>query len=266
MTAPNITACIVTYKSNSKDVLQAVESLQACTLPVDIIVVDNHSGTEYRNALTETLAPFDDVKIANTGANKGFGAGHNIGFKALGEQSDFHIVCNPDIVVHDGAIEAIIEYMQRMPDVGLIAPKVVDEQGEVQHLCRKHPTFLGLFARRCMPKYLLEDPWMIRYMNAYLMRDKNYEAIMEPECLSGCFMVFRSSVFKTLEGFDESFFLYFEDYDITLRARKICKALYYPNATVTHAWKGGSRRNLKLIKLQIKSAIKFFRKWRWKWI
>lgn len=264
MDTPHITACIVTYQSNVEDVFRAVKSVKAATLPIELIIVDNLSGTKYRNALAEALSPFSDVRIINSGANNGFGAGHNFGFGTIGKTSEFHIVCNPDIIVHAGAIEAMVEYLQANPKTGLIAPKVVDPQGKIQHLCRRYPTVLALFARRCMPKYLLNDPMMIRYMDAYHMRDHDYEDIMEPECISGCFMIFRSDIYRALGGFDESFFLYFEDNDITLRLRKIRKAIYFPKAVVTHAWKGGGRQSLKLTKLQIQSARIFFRKWGWK--
>jgi GT2 family glycosyltransferase len=264
MAAPRITACIVVYKSNLEDVFRSVESLYACTLPIDILVVDNHSGAEYYALLTQKLAAFEDVVVMDSGANKGFGAGHNIGFKSLEDESDVHIVVNPDIIVHRGAIEAMVAKLDENPEIGLIAPKIVDEHGNLQHLCRRFPSVLVLFGRRFMPRFLLDTPFMIAKMDTYHMRDKNYDDIMEPQCISGCFMMFRSDIFRELMGFDEHFFLYFEDNDITLRARKICTAVYYPKATVTHTWKGGARQSIRLTKLQIQSAFKFYRKWGWK--
>lgn len=259
-----ITACIVTYRSDLTDVSHAVQSLKVCTLPIEIIVVDNDSGGNYRAALNDRLAAFSNVKIVNSGGNRGFGAGHNFGFNAVAAHSDIHLVVNPDILVHKNAVETLIEYLNTHPDVGMAAPKVVDRQGTVQYLCKRYPSVLALFGRRFMPGYLLKKPCMVQFMDRYHMRDKDYNQVMEPECISGCFMAFRSNIFKQLGGFDKTFFLYFEDNDITLRARKICKAVYVPEAVVTHAWKGGARQSGKLTWLQIQSAIKFYRKWGWK--
>jgi GT2 family glycosyltransferase len=266
MVAPHITACIVTYKSNLDDVYRAVESLSASTLPIEILVVDNHSGDDYYQALKERLSSFEDVLISDSGANKGFGAGHNFGFATVSDGSDIHLVINPDIIVHKGAIEAMVDYMEQRPEVGLLAPKIVDEHGNIQYLCKRFPSMLVLFGRRFMPKLLLETAFMKRAMDAYQMKDHDYNTIIEPPCISGCFMMFRSQLFEELLGFDERFFLYFEDFDISLRAHQISRAVYFPHATVTHKWRGGSRQSFKLVKIQIRSAVRFFNKWGWKWV
>lgn len=264
MSAPRITACIVSYRSNIRDILEAVRSIKACSLPVHLLVVDNFSSEAYRAELSQSLTEFSDVRLLGLQDNRGFGAGHNAGFKEVAAISDFHLIVNPDIVVHEGAIEAMAHYMQQHMEVGLIAPKVVDEQGELQYLCKRCPSVLALFGRRFMPDFLLRKSFMMETMNRYHMRDKDYTAIMEPECISGCFMMFRSNIFREIGGFDERFFLYFEDNDITLRVRHVSKAIYLPSAVVTHAWQGGARKSITLTKLQIVSAFKFFNKWGWR--
>lgn len=79
-------------------------------------------------------------------------------------------------------------------------------------------------------------------------------------------MLFRKSVLSRVGYFDEKFFMYLEDADITTRVNKISKAIYFPDAAVTHVWARGSHNSLKLTLITISSAIYFFKKWGWRWI
>lgn len=256
---PTLCAVIVTYQSDLNVLKRAVDSLRCCQLPMEIILVDNDSGAAYRGDLGRS---FPDIRVIDSGLNKGFGAGHNLGF-ALKNLSDYHLVVNPDIRVGAGQIEAMIEFMQARKDVGVCVPKITNEQGELQYLCKRKPSVMALFGRRFLPN-ALADMLLKRVLDRYVMKDKDYNQIIEPEFLSGCFMVFRSDIYKALEGFDERFFLYFEDADITLRARKICKAVHFPGASVVHAWKGGARNSRYLTRVMLVSAVKYFNKWGWK--
>ena len=78
---------------------------------------------------------------------------------------------------------------------------------------------------------------------------------------TGCFMFFRTEVFKELGGFDERFFMYLEDCDIARRAAEKYKALHYPMATVYHLWERESKGNKKLLLIHIQSILKYFLKW-----
>jgi GT2 family glycosyltransferase len=95
------------------------------------------------------------------------------------------------------------------------------------------------------------------------MRDCPYDRQMDVECLSGCFMFFRSSVLAALQGFDERFFLYFEDFDLSRRARRMARNTYFPGAEVVHAYGGEHRRSLRVRMNFLASAIRYFNKWGW---
>ena len=260
-TSPRISAVIVTYQSDLNALKRAVDSLRSCTLPIEILLVDNNSGADYRGDLGRA---FSDIRIIDSGLNKGFGAGHNLGFALREQPSDYHLVVNPDVIIPLGAIEEMVQFMGTRHKVGLATPKIVNEQGEMQYLCKRKPSIAALFGRRFLPAKLA-DMLLKGVMDHYIMRDKNYEKIIEPDFLSGCFMVFRSDIFQALEGFDERFFLYFEDADITMRAKAISQAVYFPGVTITHAWQGGARNSRALTKIMLISAYQFFRKWGIKW-
>ena len=165
--------------------------------------------------------------------------------------------------MHEGAIEEMVAYITAHPEIGLLVPRIVDEQGEIQYLCKRTPTVSALLGRRIPGLTTL--PFFKKQLDHYSMKDSNYNTTLEPDFCSGCFMLFRSELYKNLGGFDERFFLYFEDTDITLRAKQLARTVYYPNASVTHDWSGGARNNLKLTRIMIQSAIKFFNKWGWRW-
>ena len=140
------------------------------------------------------------------------------------------------------------------PEVSFISPNVFYPNKQKQFICRKHPTFFELINRK------LQLSKSKIFHNEY--RNKNLEKPFYPEFIHGCFMLFKTEDFKTLEGFDERYFLYMEDADI---CRKIDllgkKKLYYPKVKITHQHQRGSSKNIKLFFHHISSAIKYFLKW-----
>jgi GT2 family glycosyltransferase len=103
-------------------------------------------------------------------------------------------------------------------------------------------------------------------MDHYTMRDVGYETSYDVPYMSGCFMLFRREILERIGGFDERFFLYLEDADITLRAAELSRAIYLPNVVITHSWNRGGHKTWRLTWVTIVSAYRFFSKWGWKWI
>lgn len=256
-----IAACIVTYRSPFEAVREAVKSLQRSTIAIDVTLVDNDSGQDY----VRELKTLDNVRVIEAGANRGFGFGHNIGIlNAL--PCDFYLVANPDVVVQDGCLEAMVDYLKAQPDIGLLAPKVTFPDGTLQPLNKRLPSVFDLFARRFLPASLQQLSWVKRRMDRYAMLDVGYESATEVPFISGCFMLFRKSVLDRVGGFDEGYFMYLEDCDITRRTAEYARCVYYPQATIIHHWARGSHRSLKLMGVMIRSMIYYFRHWGWKWL
>jgi GT2 family glycosyltransferase len=95
------------------------------------------------------------------------------------------------------------------------------------------------------------------------MLDHSYDHELQPECLSGCFMFLRSEVLARIGGFDERFFMYFEDFDLSRRVRKASGTLYYPRVGIVHEHRSGHRRSLRLLRIFATSALLYFNKWGW---
>ena len=256
-----LAACIVTYRSDIAQLREAIESLQRCTLPLSIAIVDNDSGADY----VAQLRTIQGVTLLDSGANKGFGFGHNIGIKQA-QPCDYYLIVNPDVVVHEGCIEAMATYMDANPDIGLLAPKVLNPDASLQPLNKRLPSVFDLFARRFLPKPIQNMPWCKARMERYTMMDIGYDAIIEVPFISGCFMVFRKPILDQLGGFDEGYFMYLEDCDITRRAAKLGRCVYYPHATITHHWARGSHKSARLMVVMIRSMIHYFNRWGWKFL
>ena len=251
-----VTASIVVYKTNVFELEKVLKSTISSIVNI-IYLVDN-------SPLNESLDSFRNFSpkicyISNP-INTGFGAGHNLAIqRALEINSDYHIVINPDIYFECGVIEKLTLFMNSYEDVGLVMPKVLYPNGELQYLCKLLPTPFDLLGRRFLPckKY-------IRYRNErYELRFLGYDKEIEVPSLSGCFMFIRVSVLKQIGGFDERFFMYAEDLDLCRRIGQVSKTMYYPGVCVFHGYAKGSYTNKKLLKYHICSIIKYFNKWGW---
>jgi hypothetical protein len=95
------------------------------------------------------------------------------------------------------------------------------------------------------------------------MRETGYNKIMEVPILSGCFMFLRTDIFTSIGGFDERFFMYLEDFDLTRRMGEKSKTIFFPEVEIVHAHAKESYKNKKMMWIHIKSTIKYFNKWGW---
>lgn len=192
--------------------------------------------------------------------NVGFGKAHNMAIKeSIEKNTKYHLILNPDVTFEPDIIEKIIDFMDQNESVGLVMPQVKYPNGQIQHLCKLIPTPVDLIGRRFIPfrKYIERRNFK------YELLFTGYKNIMEVPYLSGCFMFIRTSILKEIGGFDERFFMYCEDVDLSRRIGQIAKTVFYPEVEVIHNYEKGSYKNLKLLKYHILSAIKYFNKWGW---
>ena len=242
--------------------LLEVQQLQACLLelPPELgyaVVVNDHQPGEP----VDQLAAGADLFLANPD-NPGYGRAVNRLVEQL-HQLPSHIgVLNTDLSWQPGSFERMLAWMQQHPDVNLAVPQILDEDGNPQKLCKHHPTVLGLFSRRFLPPRL-KPGWLKRYDRWYVMADQNYQEVFEAPYLSGCCMVIRSDAFRRAGGFDERYFLYLEDADLTRSLALDGRCVHLPVASVVHGWGRGNYRNLRLMAVNLVSAWHYFRKWGW---
>lgn len=198
------------------------------------------------------------VTIIRTGRNLGYGRAHNIAIADSVRHHEYHLICNPDISLGNNVIPELTRLLRERPAVGLCMPKVMGVDGTVQYLCKRPPAPVDFALRRMLPA-----TWLERRRMWFEMRDQSYDDERPVECLSGCFMFFRSAVLGAIGGFDERFFLYLEDFDISRRASAVASNLYYPRVQVIHVHQRGHSKSLRLFLAVLASAVRYFNKWGW---
>lgn len=251
-------ASIVVYNNPPDIIIRTINSVLSCSVKLELHIVDNSPTPALKPSLVNL-----HVKYHFYGSNAGYGKGHNMAL-AKSLQGKYHIIINPDIIITPSAIESLLYFMDTNPDIGIVCPKVLNEDGSIQHLNKRYPSVFDLFARRFFPKslhYLIQQK-----MDRYEMKDVGYENICDVECISGCFMFCRSEVLKAVGGFDGRYFMYFEDFDLSRKVQQLgFRTTYCPDATVTHLWERASHKRIKMTWIFIVNMFRYFNKWGWKW-
>jgi GT2 family glycosyltransferase len=233
-------------------------------LPLALYLVDNGGLPDVSEALDHLKERGVLCTVISGHGNVGYGRGHNL---AIGSSdSHYHLVLNPDIDLAPELFTQAFDFFEAHPEVGLISPWIGDERGGQQFLCRRYPTLVDLFARGFLPASLRR--LFASRLARYEMRDQinTNDIVWDPPIVSGCFMLFRMAVLKQLAGFDPRYFLYFEDYDLSLRAHEVTRVAYAPALRVLHHGGGAARKGPAHIRMFIASAYKFFNRFGWKWL
>ena len=246
-----ISASIVTYKTNKIDIIKIASGK---IIPLEIIIVDN-SPTDDLSSISKYVSSY----IHNP-SNPGFGAGHNIAIKnAIEAGAKYHIIINPDIEIKGDVFTPMINYMEANPDVGMMMPKIVNEDGTVQNLPKLLPHPFWIFRR----KLRKIDPFSTQFLNKYELRSVPKSQIYNVPILSGCFTLLRLDAIQEVGMYDERFFMYFEDFDLSRRMHQKYKTIYFPEVSVIHGYEGGANKSWKLFKVFVKSMATYFNKWGW---
>lgn len=249
----NVTGCIVTY-NNMKTIGDTLKTLydNIKTVNFKLFVVDNGSTDGTVEFIKEK---FPQVELVETGLNLGFGKGHNYILDKL--QSDYHLIINPDIIVKDDVVKIVCDYLENHEEVGMLSPRICFPDGRLQILGKRNPKLKYLVASR-----LRNDNEPSKLLKEYAMLDRDLEKEeMDIEVASGCFMAIRTELFKKLGGFDDRYFMYFEDFDLSRSVNQISKVRYYPSLVIYHEWGRESKRNNKLKMIHISSMFKYYSKW-----
>lgn len=265
---------IVCHASNKLELLRTLSSLrQSCMeaftdgylKSVAVVLVDNGPVQAERKKIDALIRSFPPgclgFFVLGDGLNIGFGRGHNLAFDA--GACDFHLVLNPDVELEPDAMSCALQFMRDNDECGVLAPAVVNLSGEREYLCKSYPTLFNLFLRGFAPRWLREKN--AHQLARYEMRDMSPNAVYwDPPIISGCFMLLRASVLKRITGFDPAYFLYFEDFDLSLRLAGVSRIAYVPAVEIMHAGGNAARKGLRHVWLFSRSAVTFFNRHGWK--
>jgi len=254
----SVNACIVAYDNPLLMLQASVGSVLAEKEEISTLFMVDNSPTDRLCKAFE-----DSTEYIHTGENLGFGKANNIAMqKSLDDNVDYHLLVNPDIHFEKGVIKELVAFMDENTDVGLVAPKVLYPNGEVQHLCKLIPTPFDLIGRRFFGWGLFKA-YVDERNRRYEMHYSFYDKKMNVPILSGSFMLIRTAVLKEVGIFDERYFMYLEDFDLCRRIGEVSRTVFNPDVFVVHEYKKGSYFNRRLFKHHVVSAVKYFNKWGW---
>lgn len=226
---------VIVLNWNARDYL--VEALRSIVAQqwrhnVEVIVVDNNSTLD-ASAVT-VKRDFPEVLLIENKSNIGFAAGNNIGY--LQSRGRYVLFLNPDTIVHEGALDILIDWMEAHPRSGACGPKMTYPDGRLQASCRAFPSFgAGIFRNTILGRLWPNNPWA----RGYLMQDVNHDQPRQADWLSGSALLVRREAINQIhipEGaWDESYFMYCEDIDLCYRLKLAgWERCYVPQAHITH--------------------------------
>jgi GT2 family glycosyltransferase len=221
-----------------------------------LTVIDN-SPTESLAASCHSLG----VEYRYPRRNLGFGTAHNLALKESLSRSRYHVVVNPDVYFNAAVLRGLFDFCEANPSIGLVMPRVLYPDGTIQRLCKRSPTPFDIAARRLFPPMLKRV--FRKKLYDFELRHLDLDQPISVPFLSGCFMFIRTSALAEVGGFDERFFMYFEDADLTRRIRDRYDTVYFPDVSVIHEHGRGSYRSFRLFVHSFRSAVKYFNKWGW---
>ena len=246
---------IVLYHPNwEQEVLPLVEELLRVKNLRKLYLLDNSEEKQENFPMKS-----DKLRYMHMGANLGYGTAHNIALRESAYyKTAFHLVMNSDIRVKAEDIDAMHDWMLVNQQVGILMPKVLNPDGTQQYVAKRLPSPLDVFGRRFLPAAL-----MARRNKRYELRDLDLRRPINAPYLSGCFMFLRTKAAVEAGLFDERYFMYPEDIDLTRTIHRNYLTLYYPEWTVTHAHARDSYKNKHMLRIHIQNMCRYFNKWGW---
>jgi len=252
----DIIASIVAFKNDKEVLKKTIDSFLSVDLKIHLYVLDNSPTDELKSACA-----CPQVEYIFTNNNLGFAAAHNMAIRKMMGRTKYSLILNPDVYFNKGELEKLFSFMEKHLGVGLSMPKVLYPDGSLQYLCRLLPNPYDVLLRKIEIKFL--GPLLNPVKSRYELKFADYNKQMEVPCLSGCFMFVRTGVFEKIGVFDERYFMYFEDVDLSRRIHKHYRTVYYPEVTIYHGYARGSNKDITLFKQLVSSGIKYFNKWGW---
>lgn len=262
----DLSISIVIYKSPAEQIAATLRALEEAVLEmqsglkVAVFVIDNNPAASSRLDFPMAVGVRLDIDYLHGHGNVGFGAGHDLVLNSIG---GYHLILNPDVEVARDALKEALDFMLRHPECGLLSPRATWDDGSRQYLCKRYPSILDLLLRGFAPAAIRRI--FADRLGRYEMRgETEAEVVWNPPIVSGCFMLLRRDVLQQLGGFDPAYFLYFEDFDLSLRAARVTRLAYVPGVRIVHHGGHASRKGLRHVVMFARSALRFFRTHGWR--
>ncbi|QIB66376.1 glycosyltransferase family protein [Kineobactrum salinum] len=277
--AASLTVSVVLYHSDLACLELTLTSLLAAVAAAreegvlaeaGVVIEDNSVAPAYHQRLGSTLERLDwaaagvSLRCRAAADNGGYGAGHN-GALRDHRDSDLYLVLNPDVELDRDALSTGLQFLQTEPDAVLVCPRGRDGDDAPAHLGKRYPTVLALVLRAFAPAPLRAV--FARQLAVYEMHEVELmETPVEVPLASGCCMLLRAGSWREVGGFDPRYFLYFEDFDLSLRLARLGRVYCLPQMTIRHFGGGSAAKGWRHRCWFLRSGIRFFNSHGWRWI
>lgn len=246
---------IITVSYGSRDALRTflstLHAVQRSAVPV--VVVDNKPDADGVRALAEE---FGAVYVPRA-ENPGYGAGMNAGVAAIESRADAFFFCNPDLSFTEDVIPLLASELTSDPRVGSIGPALINEDGSIYPSARNIPSVGTGVGHALFAKVWPGNPWTTAYQNA-----RKSGSPRSAGSLSGAAVMVRSDVYAEVQGWDEDYFMHFEDVDLGFRIGRLgYENRYEPRVSVVHSGAHSTKKHAVVVeRAMTASAMRFMHK------
>lgn len=290
MQVPHLSASVVLYFTTADVLNQQLDSLQKAmtefckeypSASLTLYWIDNSVDKNYHQSLLDLIDGRElpgniTLELIRSQANRGYGEAHNQAlhrlengtdldsanesFDSKKQAHDYHLLLNPDVYLSKACLLECFQQMELAPKLGLLTGKISDNYESVPHVAKRFPGIRSLLGR-----YLRLPIWL-QQQQTYIYADKDPKHAFDAELAGGCFYFCRLSALRSVAGFDERYFLYFEDFDLCQRLRNQSWILRYsPDITFQHDGGGVKAKSLRHQWFFFCSALRFYSSHGWRW-
>lgn len=274
---PTLSVSVVIYKTDTALLSSGLHSLLGAVAvavaagqiqSVQVDLINNADADPAVLKLVETLAAEAaaqsvDLRMLAGHGNVGYGRGHNLSISAA--TSDYHLILNPDVTLTQDALSLGLRYMVENPSVAALSPAVHDGEGHKQYVCKRYPSVFDFLLRGFAPQGI-KRVFNKRLANYEMRELSEQEPSTGIPIISGCFMLFRTAVLQSVGGFDARYFLYFEDFDLSLRVHEKGTLAYLPTMHITHLGGDSASKGLRHIAMFVRSGVLFYNTHGWRFL
>ena len=271
-----LSVSIVVYDTGKEQLLALLESLLSALMVcseflvgrTEIFLVDN---SEQRPLELRLCAEMEErlealncaLRLVRGQGNVGYGCGHNLALAQT--ESDFTLLMNPDIRLDINSVAEGLRYLAENAGVAAVSPTAFSADGNRQFLCKRYPSVLDFLLRGFMPP-AVQRVFKARLATYEMQELSGRKPGRGVPIISGCFMLCRREALCRVGGFDEAYFLYFEDFDLSVRLREHYDLVYLPAMKIIHHGGHAAGKGWHHIRLFICSAFRFFNTHGWRWL
>jgi GT2 family glycosyltransferase len=227
-----------------------------------LTIIDNGGDARRITQLVQQMQLDAMTHVVANPHNVGFGAANNQAIR--GSRAELHLILNPDVELAPDALAIAIPYLEQHKDVAALTPLCCNGNGAREYLCKQYPAVLDLFLRGFAPRWLARrfTPRLQTYECQALT---NGGTAADVPLISGCFMLCRTAALQQVGGFDERYFLYFEDFALSLALRNTGKLRFLPQCRIVHHGGKAARKGMRHIRYFMRSAWRFYQQHGWRW-